>query len=81
MREFEDPVTGSASGCLGAYLTQHKVMKASGGIVEFVNNQGRHLKRPGQARVRVEVDSEGAPKLVQVGGIAVEVLTGEVTVP
>lgn len=81
MREFEDPVTGSASGCLGAYLTQHKVMAPRGGLVEFVNHQGRHLKRPGQARVRVAVDAEGAPKTVQVGGVAVEVLTGEVALP
>lgn len=81
MREFEDPVTGSATGCLGAYLTHHRALKPQGGVVEFVNNQGRHLKRPGQARVRVEVDAQGVPKTVQVGGIAVEVLAGEVFLP
>lgn len=81
MREFEDPVTGSATGCLGAYLAHHKVLAPRDGVVEFVNHQGRHLKRPGQARVRVDVDAQGAPRTVRVGGVAVEVLTGEVSLP
>lgn len=81
MKEFEDPFTGSASGCLGAYLAHHKVVPPRDGVVEFVNHQGRHLKRPGEAGVRVEVDADGAPQTVKVGGVAVEVLTGEVLLP
>lgn len=81
MREFEDPFTGSATGCLGAYLAHHGVLKANGGFVEFVNRQGRHLKRPGLAKVRVAVDEGGRPKTVSVGGLAVEVLSGEIRLP
>ena len=81
MREFEDPFTGSATGCLGAYLAHHGVLKPTGGIVEFVNHQGRHLKRPGSGKVRVAVDEGGKPKTVSVGGVAVEVLSGEITLP
>ena len=81
MREFEDPFTGSATGCLGAYLAHHGVLKQKGGFVEFVNHQGRHLKRPGSGKVRVAVDDDGKPKTVSVGGVAVEVLTGQIALP
>ena len=81
MREFEDPFTGPATGCLGAYLAHQGVLRATGGFVEFVNQQGRHLKRPGSAKVRVAVDEGGKPEAVSVGGVAVEVLSGEIMLP
>lgn len=81
MREFEDPFTGSATGCLGAYLAHHRALKPNGDAVTFVNHQGRHLKRPGMANVRVTLDERGQPKTVRVGGLAVEVLSGEITLP
>ena len=81
MREFEDPFTGSATGCLGAYLAHHGALKPKGGFVEFVNRQGRHLKRPGSGKVRVAVDEGGKPRTVSVGGVAVEALSGQITLP
>lgn len=81
MREFEDPVTGSASGCLGAYLTRHGVLKPRDGFVRFTHTQGRHLHRPGLVSIEVKVDGQGDPETVRVGGAAVEVLRGELTLP
>lgn len=81
MREFEDPATGSASGCLGAYLARHRVLPARDGRVSFTHAQGRHLKRPSRIRVDVRLDRAGEPLEVRVGGSAVEVLRGEVTLP
>ena len=81
MREFEDPVTGSASGCLGAYLTRHGVLKPRDGFVRFDHAQGRHLHRPGLVSIEVKVDAGGNPETVRVGGAAVEVLRGELTIP
>ena len=81
MREFEDPVTGSASGCLGAYLTLHRVLEPRDGFVRFTHAQGRHLHRPGLVSIEVKVDAQGKPETVRVGGTAVEVLRGELTMP
>lgn len=81
IREFEDPVTGSASGCLGAYLTRHGVLKPRDGFVRFTHTQGRHLHRPGLVSIEVKVDAQGKPETVRVGGAAVEVLRGELTLP
>src|SRR5688572_5699611 len=66
--EFEDPATGSASGCLGAYLAKHRVIKSVNGRVAFMNAQGRHLQRPSRIQVEVSVDSSGQPTEVRVGG-------------
>lgn len=81
MREFEDPATGSASGCLGAYLVRHGVLRPRAGLARLTHAQGRHLHRPGRIEVEVRVGRGGDPELVRVGGPAVEVLRGEVTVP
>lgn len=81
MREFEDPVTGSASGCLGAYLARHGVVKPREGSVRLTHAQGRHLHRPGLVSIEVKVDAQGNPQAVRVGGAAVEVLRGELTMP
>lgn len=78
-REFEDPVTGSASGCLGAYLVHHRVVKPVGGTAAFTHHQGRHLQRPGVVRIEVDTDAKGAPQVVRVGGAAVPVLSGSIT--
>jgi trans-2,3-dihydro-3-hydroxyanthranilate isomerase len=81
IREFEDPVTGSASGCLGAYLARHGVLEPRDGLVRFMHAQGRHLHRPGLVSIEVKVDAHGDPETVRVGGAAVEVLRGELTMP
>ncbi|WP_323674978.1 PhzF family phenazine biosynthesis protein [Halorubellus sp. PRR65] len=69
----EDPVTGTASGAVGAYLRQ------AGAFTDFpdevVCEQGHYLDRPGTVRVRVDGGD------VRVGGRAVLALDGELRVP
>ncbi len=78
MREFEDPVTGSASGCLGAYLVAHGRLRPD----EVLHHaQGRHLHRPGQVMVKVAVSADQKPGEVQVGGSVVQVAEGRMAVP
>ncbi|HUR62451.1 MAG TPA: PhzF family phenazine biosynthesis protein [Candidatus Thermoplasmatota archaeon] len=78
LREFEDPVTGSASGCLGAYLVAHGRLRPDQ-ILRHA--QGRHLHRPGQVMVKVTVSAERNPEEVQVGGNVVQVAEGRMAVP
>jgi len=69
----EDPVTGTASGAVGAYLRQ------TGAFTDFpeelVMEQGHYLDRPGTVRVRVDGED------VRVGGRATTSLDGRLTVP
>ncbi len=68
----EDPVTGSASGGMGAYLVKYGLTDKSRLLAE----QGHIVGRPGV--VHIEVTKEGnnlGP--VKVGGQAITVLTGE----
>lgn len=66
----EDPVTGTASGAVGAYLDRFGEIDVSTVRCE----QGDFLDRPGRVQVRVE---DG----IFVGGQAVTTLTGEIAVP
>lgn len=76
----EDPVTGVGHARLAAYLVRHKVIKATGGLSNMTGEQGHFVGRPG--KVTVEVKSEGAIiREVRVGGTAVTVLRGDVTLP
>jgi PhzF family phenazine biosynthesis protein len=70
----EDPVTGTASGAVGAYL---RAVEAFDGDLpaEMVFEQGHFVDRPGCARVRARSDP------VEVGGRAVTALDGSVVVP
>lgn len=69
----EDPVTGSASGCLGAYLVRHGRLRAG---QRLTVTQGVEMGRPGQAQVEV---LEGGGRLVpRVSGAAVRVLEGHI---
>ncbi|WP_227131622.1 PhzF family phenazine biosynthesis protein [Halorubellus salinus] len=69
----EDPVTGTASGAVGAYLRQ------AGAFTDFpdelVCEQGNYLDRPGTVRVRVDAGD------VRVGGAATVALDGDLRVP
>ncbi len=62
----EDPASGSASGCLGAYLVQHKQVQAKPNV-RMVNEQGHSMGRPSQIEVEVETDYAGITA-VKVGG-------------
>ncbi|MFC6904784.1 PhzF family phenazine biosynthesis protein [Halalkalicoccus tibetensis] len=68
----EDPVTGTASGAVGAYL---RAVDAFGEDFpdEMVLEQGHFLDCPGEVRVRVGED-------VRVGGRAVEAISGSITI-
>ena len=70
----EDPVTGTASGAVGAYLRE---VRAFDGELpaEMVFEQGHFVDRPGRVRVRAQSDP------VSVGGRAVTALDGSVAVP
>jgi trans-2,3-dihydro-3-hydroxyanthranilate isomerase len=70
----EDPFTGSATGGMAAYLWRHGLI----GEPSFVAEQGHWMGRPGRAFVEV-VGSRDAIRTVRVGGKAVAVLRGELT--
>ena len=71
---MEDPFTGSATGGMAAYLWHY-------GLIEqptFIAEQGHWINRPGRAQVEV-IGPRDAIETVKVGGPAVTVLTGELT--
>jgi len=73
----EDPATGSAAGALGAYLAANGVF-GSKTPVSFNIEQGSEIGRPSLITVTVH-QNRGIPNLVKVGGTAVTVLNGEIT--
>ncbi len=69
----EDPATGSANGCLAAYLWKHQIL--GDGAVDVESRQGIEMGRPSRLFLRAE---EG---LVQVGGRVVPVAKGQFLLP
>jgi PhzF family phenazine biosynthesis protein len=59
----EDPFTGSATGCMAAWLWRHGLIEAP----QFVAEQGHWLGRPGRAQVEVLGPRDGISG-VKVGG-------------
>lgn len=79
--QFEDPVTGSATGCLGAYLAAYGRLKPDAdGIARFLHTQGHAVGRPGRVEVEVRLDN-GRPVEVRIGGPCVKVMEGHALVP
>lgn len=72
---FEDPFTGSATGGMGAYLWRYGLIERA----NFIAEQGHWLHRPGQATVEVVGPREDIAT-VRVGGSAVTVVRGELTI-
>jgi trans-2,3-dihydro-3-hydroxyanthranilate isomerase len=70
----EDPATGSASGCLGAYLVRHKLVPIEP-EVRIVNEQGHEVGRPSRIEIDVETGYEGITA-VKVGGPVVRIGQG-----
>jgi len=68
----EDPFTGSATGCMAAYLWSQGLIESP----SFVAEQGHWMGRPGQAQVEVLGPSD-AIKGVKVGGRGVVLMSGE----
>ena len=71
----EDPFTGSATGGMAAYLWHHQLLRQP----TFTAEQGHWLNRPGQATVEV-VGPPDDIETVKVGGTAVTVMKGELTI-
>ncbi|UCE90952.1 MAG: PhzF family phenazine biosynthesis protein [Methanobacteriota archaeon] len=71
----EDPATGSASGCLGAYLVKNRLVDVKSST-RVVNEQGYALDRPSRIEVEVRTAPGGSIESVRVGGRAVEVMRG-----
>jgi trans-2,3-dihydro-3-hydroxyanthranilate isomerase len=72
---MEDPFTGSATGGMAAYLWRYGLISSP----TFIAEQGHWMQRPGQAHVEV-IGPRNAIETVKVGGPAVLVLRGELTI-
>ena len=68
----EDPFTGSATGCMGAYLWENGLIPSP----SFVAEQGNWMGRPGQAFVEV-LRPPGDIEGVRVSGSGVVLMSGE----
>jgi trans-2,3-dihydro-3-hydroxyanthranilate isomerase len=71
----EDPATGSAAGCAVSWIVRHGLAKAD---EQIVIHQGVEAGRPSELFVRATRDGEKVTD-VRVGGYAVEVLRGTVS--
>ena len=75
----EDPATGSAAGALGAYLVHHGIVRPDDGTAEITVQQGAEIERPSEIQVSVDVDEASAISEVRVGGQAVTLIRGELS--
>jgi len=76
----EDPVTGTASAAVGAYLARHgQIAPDADGVLSFRTEQGHAMSRPGSAKVRLETDGKQVTR-VQISGTAVLVGEGKLWV-
>jgi trans-2,3-dihydro-3-hydroxyanthranilate isomerase len=71
----EDPATGSAAGCAVSWMVRHGLAKSD---EEILIHQGVEARRPSEIFVRATRDGEKVTN-VRVGGYAVEVLRGTVS--
>jgi PhzF family phenazine biosynthesis protein len=71
----EDPFTGSATGCVAAYLWRHGLIESP----RYVAEQGHGIGRPGRAEVEV-LGPRDAISGIRVGGKGVIVMRGEMIV-
>ncbi|HEV2113126.1 MAG TPA: PhzF family phenazine biosynthesis protein [Terriglobales bacterium] len=68
----EDPATGSAAGCVTAWMAKYGVIKSE---EQVMIEQGLEAQRPSEIFVRARVQG-GTVSNVRVGGYAVEVMRG-----
>jgi trans-2,3-dihydro-3-hydroxyanthranilate isomerase len=74
---FEDPVTGSAAGAMGAYLVYYGLLSGnSEAPVEWIHEQGHFMQRPGHVYITIH-GKKGHIETVQVAGDAVIMGKGE----
>jgi trans-2,3-dihydro-3-hydroxyanthranilate isomerase len=75
----EDPATGSAAGALASYLVWHGIVAPHDGVGTVVVEQGLEIGRPSSIHAEIVVGNGGEIHEVQVGGQAVTIISGEVT--
>ena len=68
----EDPATGSAAGCAASWMVQHGIANSD---EQVLIRQGVEIRRPSEMYVRATRDGQRVTN-VRVGGYAVEVLRG-----
>ncbi|MEO0913330.1 MAG: PhzF family phenazine biosynthesis protein, partial [Pseudomonadota bacterium] len=68
----EDPFTGSANGCMGAYLWHEGLIESP----RYTAEQGHGMGRPGRAEIEVLGPREAITG-VRVGGAGVVLMSGE----
>jgi len=71
----EDPATGSASGCLGAYLVHWKLVPIDR-TTRITNEQGYEIGRQSKIDISVGTSGEGDIDSVRVGGQIVHMMDG-----
>jgi trans-2,3-dihydro-3-hydroxyanthranilate isomerase len=71
----EDPATGSAAGCAASWMVKHAVAHSDEQVVIY---QGVECGRPSEMYVRAKRERESVTD-VRVGGYAVEILRGTVS--
>jgi trans-2,3-dihydro-3-hydroxyanthranilate isomerase len=71
----EDPATGSASGCLGAYLVERRLIPVDK-VTKMTNEQGYEIGRPSKIAVEVRTSGVGRIESVRVGGSVVHMMDG-----
>src|SRR6266480_165004 len=72
----EDPATGSAAGCAASWMVRHEITKPE---EQVVIRQGIAIRRPSEMHVRAAQEGDRITN-VRVGGYAVELLRGTVTI-
>ncbi len=71
----EDPATGSASGGLGAFLVENRLVQAVPPTTHIISEQGIEMSRP--SRIEIEVDGEpGSIAMIRVGGEVIPMIEG-----
>lgn len=74
----EDPVTGNASGPLGAYLIRHNLVEHNGSSFQFQARQGEAIGRPGTVDILVSIENN-EPAAVSISGHAVIAFATQLT--
>jgi PhzF family phenazine biosynthesis protein len=69
----EDPVSGNAHAMLAAYLWE--LGQFGKNVTSFIGRQGRHMNRPGEVSVKLEIE-DGSLVAAHIGGAAVIVSEG-----
>ena len=68
----EDPATGSANGCLAAYLAQHRYFGSDD--IDLAVEQGYEIGRPSVLRIKATREAGGP--IIEVGGKVIDVAEG-----